>query len=66
MGYNELQAEHTRLRAKIMEFQGMVIQGKLDIKKAQELERRMVEQIHLVEEMARSMHTGGHVPRRGE
>ncbi|HET6405932.1 MAG TPA: hypothetical protein VFH78_14915 [Candidatus Thermoplasmatota archaeon] len=66
MGFAELQGEHTRLRAKIMEFQGMVIQGKLDVKRAQEFERRMVEQIHRIEEMARNMQTGAHVPRRGE
>ena len=66
MGFNELQAEHTRLRAKIMEFQNMVIQGKLDIKAAQAFEKRMVEQIHRIEEKARSMHTGGHVPKPGE
>ena len=66
MGFAQLQAEHTRLRAKIMEFQGMVIQGKLDVKKAQEFERRMVEQIHRIEEKARNMHTGAHVPKPGE
>lgn len=66
MGFAELQAEHTRLRSKIMEFQGLVIQGRLDVRKAQDLERRMVEQIHRVEEKARNMHTGAHVPRRGE
>ncbi|HVM45740.1 MAG TPA: hypothetical protein VM582_07365, partial [Candidatus Thermoplasmatota archaeon] len=66
MGFNELQAEHTRLRAKIMEFQGMVIQGKLDIKRAQEFERRMVEQIHRIEEKARNLHTGAHVPKPGD
>jgi len=66
MGFNELQMEHTRLRSKIMEFQNMVITGKLDVKRAQEFERRMVEQIHLIEEKARGMHTGAHVPRRGE
>lgn len=66
MGFNELQMEHTRLRAKIMDFQQMVIAGELDLKKAQELERRMVEQIHRVEEKARTMHTGAHVPRRDD
>lgn len=66
MGFAELQAEHTRLRAKIMEFQGLVIQGKLDLKRAQDLEKRMVAQIHIVEEMARNMHTGSHVPKRGQ
>ena len=66
MGFNELQMEHTRLRSKIMDFQGLVIQGKLDIKRAQEFERRMVEQIHKIEEKARSMHTGAHVPKPGE
>src|SRR5688572_7715524 len=66
MGFNELQAEHTRLRMKIMDFQNLVIQGKLDLKRAQEFERRMVEQIHAVEEKARTMHTGAHVPKPGE
>lgn len=66
MGFAEMQAEHTRLRAKIMEFQNMVIQGKLDHAAAQEFERRMVEQIHRVEEMARSAQTGHHVPRPGD
>ena len=66
MNFNELQMEHTRLRAKIMEFQTMVIQGKLDLKRAQEFEKRMVAQIHLVEEKARNMHTGGYVPKQGD
>jgi len=67
MGFNELQAEHTRLRMKIMEFQQMVIQGKLDLKKSQALEKRMVEQIHAVEERARGSSPGGaHVPKPGE
>lgn len=66
MGFNALQMEHTRLRAKIMEFQAMVIQGKLDLKRSQEFEKRMVEQIHQVEERARNLQTGGHVPKRGE
>ena len=66
MGFSECQAEHTRLRMKIMEFQSMVIQGKLDVKRAQEFERRMVEQIHAIEEMARNLHTPGHVPKQGE
>lgn len=66
MGFSECQQEHTRLRMKIMEFQQMVIQGKLDVKAAQELERRMVAQIHQVEEKARNMHAGGYVPKPGE
>jgi hypothetical protein len=66
MGFNECQMEHTRLRSKIMDFQQLVITGKLDLKKAQELEKRMVAQIHLIEEMARGLQTSGHVPRRGE
>lgn len=66
LSFHECQIEHTRLRSKIMEFQAMVIQGKLDLKRAQELEKRMVEQIHVVEEKARQMGAGGHVPKRGE
>ncbi|MFA5860992.1 MAG: hypothetical protein WDA16_04795 [Candidatus Thermoplasmatota archaeon] len=66
MGFHECQAEHTRLRMKIMEFQNMVITGKLDVKRAQEFERRMVAQIHLIEEMARGGSTGSHVPKRGD
>ncbi len=66
MGFNELQMEHGRLRMKIMEFQQMVITGQLDIKTASALEKRMVEQIHEVEERARTHQTGGHVPRKGE
>lgn len=66
MGFNELQAEHTRLRMKIMEFQNQVIQGKLDLRRAQEFEKRMVAHIHLIEEKARNLHTGGHVPKRGQ
>ena len=66
MGFNELQAEHTRLRMKIMDFQQLVIQGKLDLKRAQEFEKRMVAQIHTIEEKARNMHTGAHVPKPGE
>lgn len=66
MGFNELQAEHTRLRMKIMDFQQLVIQGKLDIKRAQEFEKRMVAHIHQIEERARNLHTGSHVPKKGE
>ena len=66
MGFADLQAEHTRLRMKIMEFQNMVIQGKLDLAKSQEFEKRMVEQIHQVEERARSGGASGHVPRPGD
>lgn len=66
MGFNELQAEHTRLRMKIMDFQQLVIQGKLDLKRAQEFEKRMVAHIHVIEEKARGMHTGAHVPKKGE
>jgi hypothetical protein len=66
MSFNECQAEHTRLRMKIVEFQQMVITGKLDPKKAQELERRMVAQIHAVEELARQAQTGHYVPKPGE
>jgi hypothetical protein len=65
MGFNEMQMEHTRLRAKIMEFQNLVIQGKLDLKAAQEFEKAMVEQIHRVEEKARGANTGGYVPQKG-
>lgn len=66
MGFAELQAEHTRLRMKITEFQHMVIQGQLDVKRAQEFERMMVEQVHRVEERARTMQTGAHVPKPGD
>jgi hypothetical protein len=66
MSFLEMQAEHGRLRAKIMDFQNLVIQGKLDPKKAQEFERRMVEQIHHVEEKARGGQTGHYVPKQGE
>jgi hypothetical protein len=67
MSFLEMQAEHGRLRQKIMEFQSLVITGKLDPKKAQEFERRMVEQIHAVEEKARGgAPAGQHVPKRGE
>ena len=67
MSFNECQAEHTRLRMKIVEFQQMVITGKLDPKKAQEFEKRMVGQVHAVEEKARQAQTGGgYVPRPGE
>ena len=66
MGFSELQAEHTRLRMKIMEFQQLVITGKLDVKAAQDFERRMVAQIHQVEERARTAGSGGYVPRPGE
>jgi hypothetical protein len=66
MGFNELQAEHSRLRMKIMDFQQLVIQGKLDLKRAQEFEKRMVGHIHVIEEKARTLHTGSHVPKKGE
>ena len=66
MGFNECQAEHTRLRMKIVEFQQMVITGKLDPKKAQEFERRMVGQVHAVEEKARQAQSGNYVPKPGE
>lgn len=66
MSFHDCQFEHTRLRTKIMEFQQMVITGKLDVKKAQELEKRMVAQIHLIEEKARNAGAGGYVPKPGE
>ena len=66
MGFNECQAEHTRLRMKIVEFQQLVITGKLDPKAAQEFERRMVGQVHAVEEKARTAQTGGYVPKPGD
>jgi hypothetical protein len=66
MGFSECQSEHTRLRMKIMEFQQLVIQGKLDIKRAQGFEKRMVDQIHIIEEKARNIGAGGHVPKPGE
>lgn len=66
MGFNECQAEHTRLRMKIMEFQSLVIAGKLDPKKAQEFERKMVAQIHSIEELARQAQSGHYVPKPGE
>lgn len=66
MSFAQMQAEHTRLRMKIMEFQNLVIQGKLDLKRAQEFEKRMVEQIHKVEESARGAQSGGYVPKPGE
>lgn len=65
MSFAEMQAEHTRLRAKIMEFQNLVIQGKLELKAAQDFEKRMVEQIHAVEEKARGSQAGGYVPQKG-
>ena len=49
-----------------MEFQQLVITGKLDPKKAQEFEKRMVEQIHAVEEKARGGQSGHYVPKPGE
>ena len=66
MSFHDCQHEHTRLRMKIMEFQQMVIQGKLDVKKAQDLEKRMVAQIHQVEEKARNVGAHGYVPKPGE
>lgn len=66
MAFNDLQMEHGRLRMKIMEFQQLVITGQLDMGKAQEFERRMVEKIHQVEERARTAGSGGYVPRKGE
>lgn len=66
MSFHECQAEHTRLRMKIMEFQQMVIQGKLDVKKAQDLEKRMVAQIHQIEEKARNIGSHGYVPKPGD
>ncbi len=67
MAFQDLQLEHQRLRMKIMEFQQLVIQGKVDLAKSQEFEKRMVEKIHVVEERARTAGAGGrHVPRRGE
>ena len=51
---------------KIVEFQQMVIAGKLDPKTAQEFEKRMVGQVHAVEEKARQAQTSGYVPKPGE
>lgn len=66
MDFNALQMEHGRLRMKIMEFQQLVITGQLDIAKAQEFEKRMVEKIHQVEERARQAGSGGYVPQKGQ
>jgi hypothetical protein len=66
MGFLDLQNEHGRLRSKIMDFQNLVITGKLDHKRAQEFEKRMVEQIHLIEEKVRGTGTAAHVPKKGE
>ena len=66
MSFNDCQAEHTRLRMKIMDFQQLVIQGKLDLAAAQSFEKRMVEQIHRIEELARAGQTSHYVPRPGE
>src|ERR1051325_7633196 len=66
MGFNECQAEHTRLRMKIVAFQNMVITGTLDLARAQEFEKRMVAQTHVVEERAHGAHAGGYVPKPGE
>ncbi|HVL49076.1 MAG TPA: hypothetical protein VM889_11005 [Candidatus Thermoplasmatota archaeon] len=65
-GFPEISAEHTRLRTKIMEMQQLVIRGRFDIPKSQEYERRLVARIHQLEERARSMQTGRHVPKPGE
>jgi len=64
--FHSCQLEHTRLRQKIMEFQHLVIQGKLDVKAAQDFEKEMVGKIHQIEEKARNFHTGGHVPKPGD
>lgn len=66
MSFHECQGEHTRLRMKIMEFQQQVIQGKLDVKVAQALEKRMVDQIHVIEEKARGSAQHGYVPKPGD
>lgn len=52
MDHGSLVAEHQRLRMKIMEMQGLVIKGRFDFKLAQDYERKIVGQIHLVEERA--------------
>jgi cell wall assembly regulator SMI1 len=66
MGFHDCQAEHTRLRMKVVEIQNMVIAGKMDIAKAQDFEKRLVGQIHAVEERARNVQQGGYVPKPGE
>lgn len=65
MGFNDLQIEHGKLRQKIVEIQQLAIQGQFDFAKAQDFERILVEQIHKVEERARDMQTGKHVPKPG-
>ena len=66
MSFAECQAEHSRLRMKIVEIQNLVIAGKLDLARAQDMERRMVGQVHAVEEKARSLQASGYVPKPGE
>lgn len=66
MSFHDCQLEHTRLRAKIMEMQTLVVQGKLDVKREQDLEKLMVEQVHRVEEKARTAGSGGYVPKPGD
>lgn len=66
MGFHECQSEHTRLRSKVVEIQNLVIAGKMEIAKAQDFEKRLVGQIHQVEERARNLQHGGYVPKPGE
>lgn len=58
LSLGELQAEHGRLRTRIMEMQQLVITGRFDHKLAQEHERALVAQIHKVEEAAHAAATG--------
>ncbi len=59
MDYHALVSEHQRLRTKIMEMQQLVIVGRFDHTLAQDMERRIVEQIHKVEEKSHGLQSGG-------
>ena len=59
LNYNQLVMEHQRLRMKIMEMQQLVITGKLPLPFQQEWERRIVEQIHKVEERVATLQGRG-------
>jgi len=58
---------HGRLRGKIVEFQGLVIKGLFDFAAARELEPKLVQKIHEVEERAHALQAGaGGLPGAGD
>ncbi|HLE97699.1 MAG TPA: hypothetical protein VI997_10050 [Candidatus Thermoplasmatota archaeon] len=67
LSFPECLERHGLLRGKIVEFQGLVIKGLFDFAAARELEPKLVQKIHEVEERAHALQAGaGGLPGAGD